>query len=681
MTRVLLPVGAIALLVAATSGRTTAQQPPPVGGGGTRAVSVVAQDGSGDYRTIQAALDAVPPGNASLRTIVVRKGTYQEKLYVRAGHLAIVGEDRDATRIVFPELRRNWRVDHDTDWGAAVVNIGDRVTDLVIGNLTVHNNYGALHGDHDHQFAIRSGGQATRLTLLSANVIADGGDTLSLWNAAAGMYYHADCSFEGWVDYVCPRGWCYITNSRFFGHNVPSASIWHDGSQDIDARLVIRRSRFDGVPGFPLGRNNRDGQFYLLDNVFSERMADRPIYLPSARGTYRWGERYYYWNNRRQGGDFAWFADNLDTAPGAPLAEDITPGWTFAGRWDPEATLPAVLPFASVPRPEHGATITLERSAGAAGPSAQRAVRAGTTTLRSVGARDARAYRVHFGTAKEPPLCAERAATFYETGRLVPGRTYRWRVDAVTAHGVRRGPEWEFTTVRAGEPSARGAAATRSTPVIGSDQEPRARVRIVLAGDSTVTDESGWGRGFKARLAGHVECINLAKNGRSTKSYAAEGLWADVLKRGADYILIQFGHNDQPGKGPDRETDAKTTYRDNLSRFVDEARAAGALPVIVTSLARRHFGPDGRIVSDLDAYVEGARQVAHVKNIPLIDLNASSIALLNRLGPEGAAKFDVKKADGTPDRTHLSEAGSAAFGALVAQELGRVVLRLSDAIR
>jgi lysophospholipase L1-like esterase len=54
-------------------------------------------------------------------------------------------------------------------------------------------------------------------------------------------------------------------------------------------------------------------------------------------------------------------------------------------------------------------------------------------------------------------------------------------------------------------------------------------------------------------------------------------------------MLIQFGHNDMPGKGPERETDPKTTYRENLSRFVDEARAAGAQPILVTSIPRRNF--------------------------------------------------------------------------------------------
>jgi pectinesterase len=290
-----------------------------------RADLVVAQDGSGDFRTIQEALDTIPPGNTSPKIVLVRNGVYREKLYVNAGHLSLVGEDRERTRIEFAELRRNWRKDHPDDWGAAVLNIGPEVTDLVLANLTVRNDYGSRNGgEDDHQFAIRSGGNATRIAILDADVRADGGDTLSLWNGTSGLYYHADCAFEGHVDYVCPRGWAYITNSRFYGRNL-TASIWHDGSKDRDQKLVIRRSRFDGVPGFPLGRNHRDGQFYLLEATFSANMADRPIYKAQADNPYLWGPRYYYWGCRREGGDFAWFADNLAQAPGAPTRPTSRP--------------------------------------------------------------------------------------------------------------------------------------------------------------------------------------------------------------------------------------------------------------------------------------------------------------------------------------------------------------------
>jgi PelA/Pel-15E family pectate lyase len=198
-------------------------------------------------------------------------------------------------------------------------------------------------------------------------------------------------------------------------------------------------------------------------------------------------------------------------------------------------------------------------------------------------------------------------------------------------------------------------------------------IRILLVGDSTVTDDSGWGRGFKARLSDRVTCLNVARNGRSSRSYIDEGHWNAALAAGADYVLIQFGHNDQPGKGPERETDAATTYRDFLGRYVDEARAAGMTPVIVTSLTRRKFDAQGLIASDLGSYAEAAAAVALARDVPLIDLHALSIDLLNRLGPERSGGFGPLTAEYSYDTTHLSELGSEVFGDLVVTGLVRVV--------
>ena len=171
----------------------------------------------------------------------------------------------------------------------------------------------------------------------------------------------------------------------------------------------------------------------------------------------------------------------------------------------------------------------------------------------------------------------------------------------------------------------------------GKTAEPaRAKVRIALAGDSTVTDQSGWGPGFAARLGPDAECLNLARSGRSSKSYINEGHWKKLLDAKPDIILIQFGHNDQPGKGPERETDPGTTYREFLARYVDEARAIGARPILVTSLTRRHFTPEGKIRSDLGPYAEAVKAVAAEKKVPVIDLHARSIELLERLGPQAA---------------------------------------------
>ncbi|MGC3970711.1 MAG: GDSL-type esterase/lipase family protein [Pirellulales bacterium] len=111
-----------------------------------------------------------------------------------------------------------------------------------------------------------------------------------------------------------------------------------------------------------------------------------------------------------------------------------------------------------------------------------------------------------------------------------------------------------------------------------SAAEPAApqAIKVVLVGDSTVTDTAGWGGAFGELLQPPAVCVNHAKGGASTKSYYASNLWKAALAEKPDYLFIQFGHNDMPGKGPHRETDAATTYRENLKLMIGEARAKGA---------------------------------------------------------------------------------------------------------
>ena len=135
-------------------------------------------------------------------------------------------------------------------------------------------------------------------------------------------------------------------------------------------------------------------------------------------------------------------------------------------------------------------------------------------------------------------------------------------------------------------------------------------VRIVLAGDSTVTDNAGWGHGFRTLLTDKAECINLAKSGRSSRSFRAEGWWQECLDAKPDYLLIQFGHNDQPGKGPERESAAESDFRAHLAAFVREAREYGIKPVLVTSLTRRRWSLDGHIVPTLAEYAAATTAVA-----------------------------------------------------------------------
>jgi pectinesterase len=212
-------------------------------------------------------------------------------------------------------------------------------------------------------------------------------------------------------------------------------------------------------------------------------------------------------------------------------------------------------------------------------------------------------------------------------------------------------------------------------------ERPVAPIRIVLVGDSTVTDDSGWGRGFKQLAGPDIDVQNTAANGRSSKSFLDEGRWRGALALKGQYYLIQFGHNDEPGKGPERETDPKTTYFQNMAKYVDEARAIGATPVLVTSLVRRTFDPSGKIRSSQTAYVEAVRRLASEKHVPLVDLFARSSALSEQMGAAALVPYSAKTADGGVDTTHLNAQGSLLFGRLVVDDLRRVVPALAPAFR
>lgn len=208
--------------------------------------------------------------------------------------------------------------------------------------------------------------------------------------------------------------------------------------------------------------------------------------------------------------------------------------------------------------------------------------------------------------------------------------------------------------------------------------------RIVLAGDSTVATNlnppkdrptlAGWGQRLKDFMP-RAEIINLARSGTSSKSFRGLGLWDKVLAEKPDYVFIQFGHNDQPGKG-ERATDPKGDYRDNLRRFIEEVRAIGGKPVLVTSVARRVF-VDGKMTSTLGPYVEAAQRVGQDMKVPVIDLHKVSFALFEQLGE----KFCRLYAPSDTDRTHFSHDGARMIARLVAEGIVREVPDLRDDVQ
>ena len=204
------------------------------------------------------------------------------------------------------------------------------------------------------------------------------------------------------------------------------------------------------------------------------------------------------------------------------------------------------------------------------------------------------------------------------------------------------------------------------------------KLRIVLAGDSTVTDNAGWGgAAFKGSFNDKVEIVNLSRGGRSSKSFREEGRWDEAMKLKPDYVVIQFGHNDEPGK-PGRSTDANTEYRANMTRYVDDAIAAGVKPILVTSIARRQWIDNGYAIrSSLIPYVEVVRQIAAEKKVPLVELHDRSIEVYLSLSKDGCEDFIAPtKEGGQYDGTHLNATGEAVFGPLMADALRQAVPEL-----
>ncbi len=244
------------------------------------------------------------------------------------------------------------------------------------------------------------------------------------------------------------------------------------------------------------------------------------------------------------------------------------------------------------------------------------------------------------------------------------------------------------------------AAAAQTVP---EAPRPIAASKIILVGDSTTAVVGGWGPSFCAyHVTSFAACVNLARGGRSSGSYRAEGSWnlalAEMRTPGfkRTWVLIQFGHNDQPGK-PGRSTDLITEFPQNIARYVDEVRAAGAIPVLVTPLTRRMF-ENGRLKNDLEPWAAAIRKVAADKQVPLLDLNAESAAAVQAMGETAADGFAQLPPGSQPtgpsaaaplatevqvkpmaqprlsfDRTHLGTEGANYFAAMVTRELAEAV--------
>jgi len=197
-------------------------------------------------------------------------------------------------------------------------------------------------------------------------------------------------------------------------------------------------------------------------------------------------------------------------------------------------------------------------------------------------------------------------------------------------------------------------------------------LRIAMAGDSTMSDyaldrpDRGWGMYVDTLFEeGTVTVTNFAKPGRSTKTFMQEGIWTKLKASRPDYVFIQFGHNDSHEPHLPESTDADRDYRSYLVQYIQEARAIGAKPILVTPMVRRTFNDDSTLKDNLRPYAESMEAIAKQTATPIIDLHSASWALIEPLGPSEAQRYANKP----KDPTHFNETGAKAMAKLVADAL------------
>ena len=229
--------------------------------------------------------------------------------------------------------------------------------------------------------------------------------------------------------------------------------------------------------------------------------------------------------------------------------------------------------------------------------------------------------------------------------------------------------------------------AAEDAPPAPSGPKAKLHPALHLVGDSTMADkpidppnpERGWGQLFSTLFKEPARIVNHAVNGRSSKSFRDEGRWANVIEQleAGDFVLIEFGHNDEKSTDAKRYAAAKTDFKENLRRFIREVRAKGGSPLLATPVNRRKFDDKGQLVDTHGEYPDAMRAVAAEEKVPLIDLHQLTRPLLEKLGPEDSKSLFVwvkpgeyaNLPKGRQDDTHFNEKGALEISQLVAAQL------------
>nr|WP_289732117.1 rhamnogalacturonan acetylesterase [uncultured Duncaniella sp.] len=261
-------------------------------------------------------------------------------------------------------------------------------------------------------------------------------------------------------------------------------------------------------------------------------------------------------------------------------------------------------------------------------------------------------------------------------------------------------------------------------PVMAFAQVPVDTITVFMIGDSTMANkpldkenqERGWGQMLPIYLEGAIKVDNHAVNGRSSKSFIDEGRWEKVREqiRPGDYVIIQFGHNDEKAKSPDRYTVPGSTFDANLKKFVNETREKGGTPILMNSIVRRNFPANGIAAAQTDDrqktwkkglenypaegdtlvdthgdYRIAPKNVAEEMGVVFVDMNTLTHELVQGLGKDSSkdlfmwmpvGKYEFAP-NGRIDNTHLNVYGGIVVSRLAVNALAEKVPALKPYIR
>lgn len=229
-------------------------------------------------------------------------------------------------------------------------------------------------------------------------------------------------------------------------------------------------------------------------------------------------------------------------------------------------------------------------------------------------------------------------------------------------------------------------AREKSIDTTGRKEIMKQKKVIFIIGDSTAAEklpekrpESGWGEYLSECLGEKFTVQNYAVNGRSTKSFLEEGLFEAVDKamQSGDYLIIQFGHNDQKKEDPLRYTEPFGEYQKNIAFYVDEARKKGVFPIVLSSISRRDFESGVLNPQTLEDYPKAALEIAEQLHVAAVDIFSKTQKYLTEIGEEQSQKLFLhlnageheNYPEGSNDNTHLNVTGARLVARLIAEEL------------